>query len=140
MKGKFFLDTHIFIYSFDNTMPVKQRKARQLIQAALSENRGCISYQVVQEFINAAVKKFAAPLSVMDCQRYLNYVLAPLCQVYSSVDLYCQALDFMQRWHFSFYDSLIVTAACNADCRILYSEDLQHGQSINALKIVNPFL
>ncbi len=51
------------------------------------------------------------------------------------------ALDIAQRYGFSYYDSLIVAAAREADCARLYSEDLQHGQVLESgLTIINPFL
>jgi predicted nucleic acid-binding protein len=140
MKDKYFLDTNIIIYSFDQVNTLKHRKANQLIKTALIENEGCISYQVIQEFLNVATTKFATPLSALDCQRYLYSVLQPLCQIFASIDLYHNALDVMQRWQYSFYDSLILAAAIQADCRILYSEDLHHKQSIKSLTILNPFL
>ncbi|HPI74699.1 MAG TPA: PIN domain-containing protein [bacterium] len=140
MKGRYFLDTNIFIYSFDLSNSAKQQKANQLIKAALVENKGCISYQVIQEFINVATRKFVAPLSILDCHRYVDSVLYPLCQIFTSIDLYHQALDLMQRWQYSFYDALILAAALQADCTVLYSEDLRHNQSIKSLTILNPFL
>jgi predicted nucleic acid-binding protein len=140
MKDKYFLDTNILVYSFDHTSPMKQKKANQLIKTALLESNGCISYQVIQEFLNVATKKFTPPLSVLDCQRYLDFVLQPLCQIFTSIDLYLKALDVMGRWQYSFYDSLILAAALQADCKILYSEDLRHEQSIKSLTILNPFL
>ncbi len=140
MKDKFFLDTNIFVYSFDRSNEPKRQKASQLIKQALVESKGCISYQVIQEFLNVATKKFATPLSLLDGQRYLDSVLYPLCQIFASVDLYHQALHLMQRWQYSFYDALILAAALQADCKILYSEDLQHGQAIKSLTILNPFL
>jgi predicted nucleic acid-binding protein len=140
MKDKYFLDTNILIYSFDHASPVKQKKANHLIKTALVESKGCISYQVIQEFLNVATKKFTPPLAVLDCQRYLDVVLQPLCQIFTSIDLYHKALDLMARWQYSFYDSLILAAALQADCKILYSEDLKHEQSINSLTILNPFL
>lgn len=140
MKDKFFIDTNILVYSFDLSNPAKWQKANHLIKMALVESKGCISYQVIQEFLNVATKKFATPLSIRDCQRYLDSVLHPLCQVFASVDLYHQALDLMQRWQYSFYDSLILAAALQADCKILYSEDLHHEQPIKSLTILNPFV
>jgi len=140
MKDKYFLDTNIIIYSFDQANAVKQQKAHQLIKTALIENKGCISYQVIQEFLTVATKKFAAPLSALDCQRYLDSVLQPLCQIFANIDLYHRALDLMQRWHYSFYDSLILAAAIQTECKILYSEDLHHRQLFKSLTIVNPFL
>jgi predicted nucleic acid-binding protein len=51
------------------------------------------------------------------------------------------ACQIAEKYHFSFYDSLIIAASLECDCNILYSEDMHHGQIIeNKLKIVNPFL
>ncbi len=140
MKDNFFLDTNIFVYSFDRSQPDKQRIAKNSINEALTHKNGSISYQVIQEFLNVASRKFATPLSIEDCQIYLNNVLEPLCSVFSSPELFHHALDISSRWQFSFYDSLIVAAALSVDCRILYTEDLQHNQKIENMLIINPFL
>ncbi len=139
MSDKYFLDTNIFIYTFDSGNPKKQKRANELIRTALKNNTGCISFQVVQEFMNVATRKFAAPLSIRDCEKYLSSILSPLCEVFVSIDLYSRALEVMERWQFSFYDSLIVAAALQANCSILYSEDLQHEQRIGDLTVHNPF-
>lgn len=55
MSDRFFLDTNIFVYSFDQTAVVKAGKAVQLIRKALTTQKGIISYQVVQEFFNVAL-------------------------------------------------------------------------------------
>lgn len=140
MKGKFFLDTNIFIYAFDAATPHKQGIANDLIKSALLDGQGCTSYQVIQEFINVSTKKFSVPLKTADCRKYLEKVLAPICEVFVSIDLYIRALDIAGRWRYSFYDTLIITAALEADCNILYTEDLQHNQKIQSLTIYNPFL
>ena len=139
MSDKYFLDTNLIVYAFDTGNPRKQKRANELIKTALKSNTGCISFQVVQEFINVATRKFAVPLSIPDCEKYLNAVLSPLCEVFASIELYSRSLDVMDRWRLSFYDSLIVAAALQADCAILYSEDLQHEQKIEDLTIYNPF-
>ncbi len=139
MNDKFFLDTNIFAYSFDDSNTLKQDIAKQLIKNAIDDNTGCISYQVVQEFLNIATKKFAVPITVSDCEDYLNEVLSPLCQVYADIDLYIRCFDIMERWKYSFYDSLIITASLHADCSILYTEDMQHQHKIQGLTIINPF-
>jgi len=59
--------------------------------------------------------------------------------VYASIALYQRALELAQRWQYGFYDSLIIASALAAECDVLYSEDLQHGQQIQSLTIVNPF-
>ncbi len=140
MSDKFFLDTNVIVYSFDSRVPDKQNAARQLILDALTHQNGCISYQVIQEFYNVATRKFETPLSPGDCKIYLGDVLAPLCKIFPSVEFYSHGLQVADQWKYSFYDSLIITAALHANCEILYSEDLQHGQVINNLKIINPFL
>lgn len=139
MNDKYFLDTNIIVYSFDSNNSAKQHTARSLISKALT-GQGCISYQVVQEFINVATRKFETPLSLTDCKKYLEDILSPLCEIFPSIDFYSQALQIKERWQYSWYDSLIVTAALQADCTILYSEDMCHGQVLNQLTVLNPFL
>jgi len=106
----------------------------------LQDGKGIVSSQVVQEFINVATRKFEVPFSVSDCRKYLDSVLAGLCRVNTSVGLCQSALDLMERWGYSYYDSLMIAAAIQADCDILYSEDLHNGHKIMGLTIVNPFL
>lgn len=140
MNDKFFLDTNIFVYTFDDRDPGKRDRARTLVTEALSGSRGVIGYQVIQEFLNAALRKFTKPLAAADAERYLAVILEPLCAVFAGVELYHQAIDISERWKYSFYDSLIIASALQANCTILYSEDLQHGQKIGNLRILNPFV
>ena len=106
---------------------------------ALQSGNGIISFQVVQEFLNVATRKFATPLRTDDCLEYVDKVLGPMCEVHSSIALYRDALEIEERWKLSFFDSLIVSAALAADCAILCSEDLQDGQTIRDLTVKNPF-
>jgi len=100
---------------------------------------GVISTQVVQEFLNVAIRKFARPLTIPDCKQYLSAALLPLCTVYPDERLYLEALDIQVETKYSFYDCLILAGASRAGCSIVYSEDLQAGRSVRNLKIVNPF-
>lgn len=140
MKDKFFIDTNIFIYSFDFSNKSKQEKATLLITQALEHHNGIISWQVVQEFLNVATNKFKTTIKPNDAVLYLQNVLSPLCEVFPNIALYEQTLKINSRFSFSFYDSLIIAAALEAECTILYSEDLQHEQKISQLKIMNPFI
>jgi len=139
MSGKFFLDTNILVYTFDASAPTKQQIARELISTALSTQQGVISYQVVQEFLNVATRKFSSPLNRHDANTYLDKVLTPLCELFPSMIYYTKALEVSERWGFSLYDSLIITASLQTECETLYTEDLQHGQVIHGLTIINPF-
>ncbi|MCB0840847.1 MAG: PIN domain-containing protein [Bacteroidetes bacterium] len=139
MKGRYFLDTNIIVYSFDHNNPDKQKTAQELIFQALKTGNGLISYQIIQEFINVSTRKFAQPLSLPDVVKYYEQVLEPLFEIIPSSELYMKALEITDRWKYSFYDSLVISAALEGNCSILYSEDLQDGQKIEQLKIVNPF-
>jgi predicted nucleic acid-binding protein len=135
----FFLDTNIFVYSFDSRAPVKKRIAIQLIRYALESQSGVISTQVVQEFLNVATGKLEIPFHARDAKDYLTQVLAPLCQVFPLFDIYEHAISMRELYGLSFYDSLIVCGALRVRCRSLVTEDLQEGQTFDGLTVVNPF-
>jgi len=140
MKDKYFLDTNIFIYTFDFSSPAKQQYSQRLINTALSDKRGVISYQVVQEFLNVATRKSAASMAMLDMKIYLNEVLLPLCEFYPDREFYEFSLGIKEQTNFSLYDSLIIAAAVKMGCKALYSEDLSHNQSVIGLTIKNPFV
>lgn len=140
VAGTFFLDTNIFVYSFDASAPEKRSVARELIALALTTHRGIISTQVVQEFLNVALRKFETPLGLRDARSYLDTVLLPLCHHVPSIPFYHQALLVREETGFAFYDALILTAAIAGDAFMLFTEDLQHGRRVRGVEIVNPFL
>ena len=78
-------------------------------------------------------------MSLADAEQYLSITFRPLLAVHSSVSLYVEALRLGSRHGLSWYDALIVAAALEGNCGILYSEDLQHGRSFGSLKVQNPF-
>jgi predicted nucleic acid-binding protein len=135
-----FLDTNIFVYTFDLEAPEKAPRAENLIAEALASGAGMISYQVAQEFVAVARKPFRTPMSFEQIERYWLTTLRPLLLVHSSPGLFIRALDLARRDQLSWYDSLIVAAAIQGECEILYSEDLQHGRRFGDLAIQNPFL
>jgi predicted nucleic acid-binding protein len=99
-----------------------------------------LSFQVVQEVLNNLTKGPAPRAHPDEVERILESVLLPFWRVMPSEGLYRRALDLKERYRFAFYDSLIIAAALEANCTRLYSEDLQHGQRIERLTIINPFL
>lgn len=139
MSADFFIDTNVFIYHLDTSDARKHQIAERIVRTALETGNACISSQVVQECLNVALRKAEVALSLEDTRAYLDVVLMPLMQIGTSGDLYHRALDVQARWHYSFYDSLIVAAALMAGCHTLLSEDLQHGQNLGGLTISNPF-
>jgi predicted nucleic acid-binding protein len=140
MTDRFFLDTNVFVYCFDAGAPHKAQRARELIRQAVASRKGIISFQVVQEFFNVALRRFSQPMSIAEAEQYLATVFRPLLAIHSSQSLYAEALQLAARFHLSWYDSLIVAAATEGQCDILYTEDLQHGQRFGETQIKNPFL
>ncbi len=140
MSGNFFLDTNLFVYSFDVNPPKKARRANELIREAISTRKGVVSYQVVQEFFSVALRRFVKPMRPEEAEQYLATVFRPLLVVHSSQALYNEALQVLRRYRFAWYDALIVAGALQAQCGVLYSEDFQHGQRLGELEIRNPFL
>ncbi len=140
MSGKFFLDTNVFVYSFDLSSPKKAAQATKLIRKGIETRSGIVSYQVVQEFFNVALRRFAKPMSNADAEQYLATTFRPLLAVHSSPALYAEALRILGRFRLAWYDSLIVASALESQCDVLYSEDFQDGQHIGNVIISNPFV
>jgi predicted nucleic acid-binding protein len=139
MSARFFLDANVFVYSFDRTAPKKADRAARLIRRAIEARAGIVSYQVVQEFFNLALRRFAEPMSGADAEQYLSTTFRPLLEIHSSHQLYGQALHLATTHSLSWYDSLIVASAIEGQCGILYSEDFQDGRRFGSLRIENPF-
>src|SRR5579863_9772676 len=139
MSGKFFLDTNIFVYLFDTTAPAKAKKAARLVRDAVDTGKGIVSYQVVQEFFNVALRRFAHPMSGAEAEQYLITVFRPLLAVHSSPSLYVEALRIAGKHRIAWYDSIIVAAALEGRCVTLYSEDFENGREIEGLRVENPF-
>src|SRR3989442_16006679 len=119
---RFFLDTNILVYSVDLEAPGKQRVASELVRSAVGSGKGMISYQVVQEFFSV-VLRFKSPMHVEDAERFLATTLRSLLRMHSSYSLFVSALQLNRQSSLSWYDSLIVAAALEGRCGILYSED-----------------
>ncbi|MGH8770707.1 MAG: hypothetical protein ACREV2_05935, partial [Burkholderiales bacterium] len=79
----------------------KKKRCLQLVAHALASRKGVISWQVIQEFSNAASRKFDKPLLLADRRKYLERVLLPLCEVYPNPPVYFRALEIQERWRLS---------------------------------------
>jgi|SRR5271165_1921357 len=138
MSARFFLDTNLFVYSLEGSS-AKARRSTQLIRQAIATRNGIISYQVVQEFFNVALRRFTPPMTLPEAEQYLATVFRPILAIHSSNALYADTLHLRRRHRLSWYDSLIVAAAMEGECQLLYTEDLQDGQKFGELRIENPF-
>ena len=140
MNAKFFLDTNVILYVFDQAAPQKAEVARRLIKDGIDEKQTVVSYQVVQEFINVAIKRFRISLARADLELFLETALFPMAVVSPSQPLIMEALRLQSAFRLAWYDSLIVAAALESGCEVLYTEDIQHGQRIRDVLVQNPFL
>lgn len=134
-----FVDTNIVVYANDGRDLNKQLKAQSLLYSLIASNTAVLSSQVVQEFCNVMLKGKQPFMRSDDLKIVLSEIILPLMRHSPDPDFYIRALNLTDQHAISLYDSLIVEAALELDCDILYSEDLQHGQQFGKLKIVNPF-
>jgi len=129
--SKVFLDSNIVLYAF--TKDVRSGVAETLLAQGAD-----LSVQVLNEFTNVARKKLGFDWGQVE--KALK-AIRMLARAIHPVDLesHSRAVFLAQRYGFSFYDALIVASAQIAQCEVIYSEDFQHGQTIDRLTIVNPF-
>jgi len=132
-----FLDTNVLVYSDDPRDPAKQAKALELITDHLRWRTGVVSFQVLQEyFVSATGKlKLDSELAKGRVEFFARFHVAE-----PTVGDILAAIDLHRLYSISLWDTLILRCAKQSGCRVLLSEDMQHGQVIDGVKIVNPFL
>lgn len=132
-----FIDTNILVYAEANDEPAKQTAALALLRRLKLTDSGIRSTQVLQEFANVAIRKMH--LDANHVRKQLSaHQQFELLQVTPAIIR--GALDLHQTRSLSFFGALIVQAASAAGCDTLYTEDLNGGEIINGVKIVNPFV
>jgi len=139
MKGdKIFVDTNILIYAYDISAADKHITAVRILSELWDSRRGVLSTQVLQEFFVSATRKIPKPINEHDATNivrdFLRWEL-----VVNDGDSILEAASLVSRYHFSFWDCLIIQAALKSGCNILLSEDLSDSQVIESLQIRNPF-
>ena len=136
MRDKVFLDSNIILYSYSKTEPDKNEVANNLI---FSTDKVIIFIQIINEVINILYKKFK--LNLAD----ISNVILELDDIFKVINFSLptqkNAIKIKEKYKLQYYDSLILATAIENNCTILYSEDMQHNQTIeNQLKIINPFI
>jgi predicted nucleic acid-binding protein len=131
-----FIDTNILIYAEDLEAPDKRARAVALLDALARDRTGVISTQSLQEFYSAATRKLkVSPLRAKGLVK--AHQIHDVVQV--TPELINEGIDISITEQLSFWDSLILAAAILAGCETLYSEDMNDGQTIRGVQIVNPF-
>jgi predicted nucleic acid-binding protein len=139
MSAEVFIDTNILVYCYDTRSPEKQRVAIERIADAVQRRVACVSFQVVQEFINCHLKGANPRFTADDCKSFIAMAKDSFEVVRPTWELYSKALTLQEEHRLSWYDSLILAAAMFAGCSKLLTEDFSHGQRFGGVEIVNPF-
>lgn len=136
MTAKCFLDTNILVYAYNTGAGHKHEMARELLQDLWKNQAGVLSTQVLIECAAVLTGKFKQ--STQQVTEWLSpYKEWNIIGV--NLDLLLSALTLKTKFMISFWDSLILQAALKSGAQTLYSEDLQNGQRIASLTIINPF-
>ncbi len=133
MKDKIFADSNIVVYVFDKKT-TKQTISREIIKA-----QPVISSQVIIESLNVCIRK----LKFSKEKAYKNSLLLfKFCEYHSlETSTFIKAYSISEKYGYTHLDSLIIASSLEAECSVLYTEDMQHNQLIEKkLRIINPFL
>lgn len=132
MPGKF-VDSNILLYLvLDNGL--KAARVREVL------GFGCtISVQVLNETSSVLRRKYKMPWN--EVRQFLGLVSGLTEIVPLDVSTHETGINIAERFGFSIYDSMIIAAAMHSDCDTVFSEDMQHGQTIDGLvRVINPFV
>ena len=127
-----FADSNVVLYSLDARYPDKRTTAQSL----LTNGRTRVSPQVALESANNLIRKLGYERHEIGPS--LDFLLPLMHPTTAGTIEHAWAL--MARYQLKIWDAAIFAAAISAHCTVLYSEDFQHGQTIEGLRIVNPFL
>lgn len=134
MSDRVFIDTNLLVYSI-STDPVKATQIEHLLHKPF---RFIISTQIINEFANTCFRKNLLPAT--EIKQVIEGFLLFFELVTPGEITIRSALDLKQRYGYSWYDSMVIASALEQGCSILFSEDLQNGQTIEGqMTILNPF-
>jgi len=137
MPDNAFIDSNIFVYAaFKDASEPKCKFASAFIQKFPGDIT--ISVQVLNEFYNVLLKKKVKDIII---QQMLLNVMDDVRCVNLTADTVKSAWFLRGKYGYSYYDTLILASALESDCNVLFSEDFQHGQTIEGkMSIINPFI
>ncbi|MDE1949020.1 MAG: PIN domain-containing protein [Burkholderiales bacterium] len=133
-----FVDTNVLLYAFDEGAKAKQERAREWLSACWQRRCGRLSSQVLHEFYANARKRFSSAIAAGDARSEVRrYQLwKPWLVDQATVET---AWAVESRFQINYWDALMVAAAQHMGCEWLLTEDLQHDQQFETLRVVNPF-
>ena len=138
MTGPVFVDTNVFVYLHDDSEPQKKTRADEWISLLVRDRSGRVSFQVLQELYSTLTSKRRLKVDVAEA-RLIVRELAVWQPVAIDLAMLKRAWVLQDRFPLSWWDVLIIAAAQTCECKVLLTEDLQHGQEFGAVRVVNPF-
>jgi len=138
MTAPIFVDTNILVYARDVGARDKQVRAGEWMALIWQSGRGRVSVQVLQELYVTLTRKLRPGLPPAEARAEVRALL-PWQPIEIAPVILESAWSLQDRFQLSGWDALIVAAAHAAQCRYLLTEDLQDGQNLDGLLVVNPF-
>ena len=133
-----FCDTNVVVYAYDRTAGTKHAQSRILVDALWARDEGALSVQVLQELFVSLTRKVRPSIPFARAREIVNDLTTWRIVEPTRHDIVA-AIDSSGRWQVSFWDALILTTAHKAGATILWSEDLNEGQSYDGVVVRNPF-
>lgn len=133
-----FVDANLFVYAHDESAGRKREVAADLISGLWETRMGCASVQVLQELFVNLTRKVPRPLPARDAASLVEDISTWTVHSPGPRDV-LSAIELHERMDISFWDAMILTSARSLGCPVLYSEDLNAGQSYDGVLVVNPF-
>ena len=137
MSGVAFVDSNVLIYAHDLDAGVKRECAVAKLRELWNSGRGRLSVQVLQEFYVNVTQKLATPIA-RSTAREIVKTYGVWVRHATTVETITRASEISDLVRISFWDALIVASAEEVDAEELLSEDLNAGQSIVGIRVVNP--
>lgn len=133
-----FVDTNVFVYARDASEPEKQPAAMTWVSALWGAREGRLSIQVLQEYYVTVTAKLAPGLAPREARADVRRLVTwnPLAIDASLLE---DAWNVQDRYGFALWDAAIVAAARRLGCRYLLTEDLQAGQDLDGMLVLDPF-
>lgn len=133
MRAETFFDTNILLYSVTPGDP------RSVVALQLLDHGGRVSVQVLNEFVNVARRKMKLDWQdIEESLRSFEDLLGP--PVENTSDQQKAAVIIATAYGYNIFDAMVIASTLASGCRILYTEDVQHGQVVSGVRITNPFL
>lgn len=137
--GREFIDTNVLVYAFDASAGYKRAAAERLLERLWNTGSGCLSVQVLQEFFVIVTDKVAQPLSTDEAADRIREFARWRIFAPGAEDVLA-AITLKKQMKISFWDAMIVLAAAESGCDVLWTEDLNDGELLGGVRVRNPFL